>query len=68
MTLSTLVEWVAGLALVQTLLVFLPHASAPAVLARYLLWFAMGVGFLYWVGQGGLDVGRLIGSALRASG
>ena len=68
MTLSTLVEWGEGLAIVQALLVFLPHASGPVVLARYALWLAMGVGFLYWVGESGVDVGRMIGQALRPPG
>lgn len=65
MGLRSLAEWGALLAGLQALLTFLPNAGVLAVIARYALWIAMGVGFLWWVGRAGMDAGHALGQALR---
>ncbi|MFC3070179.1 hypothetical protein [Phenylobacterium soli] len=60
-----LMEWGAGLVVVQAVLTFLPNAGPLPVLLRNLIWVAFGLGFLYWAGQSGLQVGRVLGEALR---
>lgn len=65
MGLRSLAEWGLGLAALQTLLTFVPNAGPAAVIARYLIWLVLGIGFLYWVGHAGMTAGLVLGDALR---